>query len=156
MPPSNYSIETLNEFIGLEVGVSDWFKIDQARINKFAEVTGDNQWIHVDVERATKEGPFGTTIAHGFLTLSMVSLLQFQIGLLPKGVLQATNYGLNKVRFVQPVPVNSRLRLHVAMIFADDKGGGRILLTTKNTMEIEGQERPAFVAESLAMLYTKA
>lgn len=156
MPPSNYSIETLNEFIGLEVGVSDWFKIDQARINQFAEVTGDNQWIHVDVERATKEGPFGTTIAHGFLTLSMVSLLQFQIGLLPKGVLQATNYGLNKVRFVQPVPVNSRLRLHVVLIFADDKGGGRILLTTKNTMEIEGQERPAFVAESLAMLYTKA
>lgn len=156
MPPSNYSIETLNEFIGLEVGVSDWFKIDQDRINKFAEVTGDNQWIHVDVERATKEGPFGTTIAHGFLTLSMVSLLQFQVGLLPKGVLQATNYGLNKVRFVHPVPVNSRLRLHVVLIFADDKGGGRILLTTKNTMEIEGQERPAFVAESLAMLYTKA
>ncbi len=156
MPPSNYSIETLNEFIGLEVGVSDWFKIDQARIDQFAEVTGDNQWIHVDVERASKEGPFGTTIAHGFLTLSMVSLLQFQIGLLPKGVLQATNYGLNKVRFVQPVPVNSRLRLHVVLIFADDKGGGRILLTTKNTMEIEGQERPAFVAESLAMLYTKA
>ncbi len=156
MPPANYSVETLNDFIGLEVGVSDWFTIDQDRINKFAEVTGDNQWIHVDVERSKKESPFGTTIAHGFLSLAMIPMLQFQLGLLPKGVLQATNYGLNKVRFVQPVPVNSRLRLRIVLIFAEDKGGGRILLTTKNTMEIEGQERPAYVAEALGMLYTKA
>ncbi len=156
MPLENYTIDNLNDFIGLEVGTTDWFTVDQEQINRFAEATGDNQWIHVDVERAKKESPFGTTIAHGFYSLSMVPMLQFQLGLLPKGVLQATNYGLNKVRFVTPVPVNSRLRLRVVLIYAEDKGGGRILLTTKNTMEIEGQERPAFVAEALAMLYTKA
>ena len=150
-----YTLENLNDFIGLELGTSDWFSIDQGRINQFADVTGDHQWIHVDVERAKKESPFKTTIAHGFLSLAMVPMLQFKLGLLPKGVLQATNYGLNKVRFVQPVPVGSRLRLRVVLLFADDKGFGRILLTTKNTMEIEGEERPAFVAEVLAMLYTK-
>ena len=151
-----YTLETLNDFIGLELGTSEWFTIDQKQIDQFAEVTGDNQWIHVDPVRAKKESPYKTTIAHGFYSLSMIPMLQFKLGLVPKGVLQAVNYGLNKVRFVQPVPVDSRLRLRVVLLFADDKGGGRILLTTKNTMEIEGQERPAFVAESLAMLYTKA
>lgn len=155
MPPKEYTIENLNDFIGLELGVSEWITVTQEDINKFADCTGDHQWIHVDVERAKKESPFGTTIAHGFYSLSMVPMLQFKLGLLPKGVLQATNYGLNKVRFVEPVPVGSRLRLRVVFIFADDKGFGRILLTTKNTMEIEGKDRPAFVADALAMLYTK-
>jgi acyl dehydratase len=126
--------------------------VDQERINQFAECTGDKQWIHVDVERARRESPFGTTIAHGFLTLSLLPMLQSSLGIVPSGVKAALNYGLDRVRFVTPVKVGSRIRDRVTLIAAEDKGGGRTLITTRQTVEIEGEDKPAMVADTLTML----
>ena len=137
--------------LGNEVGVSDWHTVDQTQINLFADATGDHQWIHVDPERA-KAGPFGAPIAHGFLTLSLVPLLSakaFQVLDTKMGV----NYGLNKVRFPAPVPVDSRLRARCKLIaYEEIEGGAQI--TTEVTIEREGQTKPVCVAESLARRYT--
>ncbi len=147
------SVEEMKNSLGQEIGVSEWFEIDQPRINAFADSTEDHQFIHVNEEMA-KQGPFGATIAHGYLTLSLLSYFNAQTALLPKGMKMAINYGLNKVRFLTPVKVNSKVRNRAVLKNVEEKGGGRVLVTTENTVEIEGEEKPAMVAESLAMFFT--
>jgi acyl dehydratase len=143
--------ETLPGLVGQEVGVSDWLTLDQARIDKFAEATGDDQWIHVDVERAKRELPGGRTIAHGFLTLSLIPLLTRTI--LPiEGVRQGINYGSDKVRFTHMVPVGSRIRARQKVKSVTPKAGG-LQVIDEVTIEIEGEERPACIAEVIRLLY---
>ena len=134
---------------GEVLGTSEWHTITQEQVNQFADATGDHQWIHVDVER-TAEGPFGGPIAHGFLTLSMLPALNAQIYRF-EGVRMGINYGLNKVRFPNPVLVGSRVRLHAQLTDVTEVSGG-LQLTITATMEIEGADKPACVAESLARL----
>ena len=153
---SGYMMATLGEFTGREIGVSDWVCIDQKRIDAFADCTGDRQWIHVDVERARRESPYGGTIAHGYLTLSLAASLSIEAGVIPADAAAALNYGLDKVRFVAPVKAGARVRNHVVLIAVEDKGGGRKLLTLRNTIEIDGEAKPALIAESLAMLMAGA
>ncbi len=152
MSIEGYRLTTVQQFVGRELGVSAWITIDQARINEFAECTNDHQWIHVDVERSNRESPFGTTIAHGYLTLSLLAPLQFEVGVIPDDARQAVNYGLERVRFMAPVKVGARIRMRVVLLSTEDKGKGRVLLKTQNTFEIEGEEKPALIAESLAMV----
>ena len=152
MALEGYTLAAINDFVGKELGVSDWLTIDQQRINEFARCTGDDQWIHVDVERAQRESPFGGTIAHGYLTLSLLPAMQNAVGTLPDGVKAALNYGTDKVRFINPVKAGARIRDRITLIGAEDKGGGRVLTTTRHTVEIEGEEKPALVADTLAML----
>lgn len=141
----------IGKHVGQEVGVSEWVKIDQDRINKFADATGDHQWIHVDAARAAKEMPGGKTIAHGYLTLSLIPMLAADI-LRIDGVTRGINYGSNKVRFTNMVPVGSRVRAKQKLLAADPKGGG-LQLTNEVTIEIEGQERPACIAETISLVY---
>jgi acyl dehydratase len=152
MPPDGYHLTTIHQFIGCELGVSDWLTVDQERINQFAACTGDQQWIHVDVERARRESPFGAPIAHEYLTLALLPQFQFAIGLIPPDATQAINYGLDRVRFLAPVKAGAHIRNRVVLLAAEDKGGGRVLIKTQNTVEIAGQRTPALVAEALAML----
>jgi len=142
----------LAQYVGKEIGVSDWFTVDQAIIDKFAEATGDHQWIHVDVERAKKEMPGGKTIAHGFLTLSLIPMLNHQISHI-NNVKRGINYGCNKVRFTSPVPAGVRVRARTKLLAADPMDGGGVRLTNQVTVEIEGQERPACVAETMSIVY---
>jgi acyl dehydratase len=135
--------------VGQEVGVSDWVEITQDRVNKFAEATGDHQWIHVDVERANRE--MGGPIAHGYLTLSLIPFLSG--GMLPvKGVTRGINYGSDKVRFTNMVRIGKRVRLRQKLIGVEAKGGG-VQLKNECTIEIEGEARPALVAETMTVLY---
>jgi acyl dehydratase len=152
MALEGFTLATINEFIGRELGVSDWITVDQERIHQFAQCTGDHQWIHVDVERAQRESPFGTTIAHGYLTLSLLPAMQHSVGTLPDGVKAALNYGADRVRFINPVKAGARIRDRITLVAAEDKGNGRLLMTTRHTVEIEGEEKPAMVADTLAML----
>ncbi|MBP0942847.1 MaoC family dehydratase [Pseudomonas alliivorans] len=145
-------VTELKNYIGKELGCSDWLTIDQERINLFAEATGDFQFIHVDPVKAAHT-PFGATIAHGFLTLSLIPKLMGDLLVLPDGMKMVINYGLDTVRFVQPVLVNSRVRLKVELTDATEKKPGQWLLKATTTMEIEGQEKPAFVAEPLSMCF---
>jgi acyl dehydratase len=149
------SIDTpqdMTRHIGEDFGASDWVTIDQAMIDKFAEATGDHQWIHVDVERATREMPNGKTIAHGFLTLSLVPRLSQTIWKIEKRG-RGINYGLNKVRFTAPVPVDARVRLRQKLLAADDVKDNGVRLTFENTVEIEGSSQPALVAEGLSIVF---
>ena len=141
----------IDSVIGTEVGVSDWVLIDQDRINKFADATMDHQFIHVDPEQATPV--FGSTIAHGFLSLSLVAGIPFdqEIGLVLEGTKMGLNYGLDKVRFLSPVPVDSEVRIRMKCIDISEKNPGQYLAKTRVTMEIKGVEKPAFVAETLSM-----
>ena len=125
--------------------------VDQSRINQFAECSGDRQWIHVDVARAKRESPYRAPIAHGYLTLALVAPLQMEIGAVPTDAGAAFNYGLDKVRFLAPVKAGDRVRLHVALVNVEQKSGG-VLLKTSNTLEIEGSDKPALIAESLALI----
>jgi acyl dehydratase len=152
----NAVVEKLQGLVGQGVGMSDWVLIDQKRIDQFAECTDDHQWIHVDVERAAK-GPFGKTIAHGFLTLSLISSMSQCIRLpFDKADIQMSiNYGLNKVRFLNPVPVNSKIRDRITLAAVEEKVPGRILLTYAHSIEIDGQTKPACAAESLALMFLK-
>ena len=138
--------------VGREIGVSCWFTVDQQRIDDFAKTTGDHQWIHVDLERAARESPFGGTVAHGFLTLSLLPASSYDILREHVQATQILNYGLNKVRFVSPVRAGKRVRNRVRILSIEDRGIGRRLLTTENTFEIEGEPKPALVAHALAML----
>ena len=143
-------LSELQPLVGQDIGVSDWITVDQERIDLFAKATGDDQWIHVDPERAAK-GPFGTTIAHGFLTLSLLpemSASAFDVEDSHMGV----NYGLNKVRFTAPVPVGSRVRGRFKLLAFEPFEGGA-LITSQVTMEREGSDKPVCVAESLARRY---
>ncbi len=152
MALTGYSMSTLEDFKGREIGVSKWVFVDQKRIDQFAECTGDRQWIHVDVERAQRESPYGGTIAHGYLTLSLVASLAIEAGVIPADAAAALNYGLDKVRFVAPVRAGSRVRNRIVLRQVENKADGRALLTMENTIEIAGETKPALVAESLAML----
>jgi len=134
----------------LELGTSDWVEITQDQVNQFAEATGDHQWIHVDPERA-KQGPFGRTIAHGYLTLSLLPQLMPQVMRIEDAVM-GVNYGVEKIRFTNPVPVGSRVRLHAKLLGSDAKGGGR-LNRVGVQMEIEGDEKPAMVGEVLFLAF---
>ena len=140
----------LENHIGEEVGVSDWFEVTQERINQFAEATNDHQFIHVDPEMA-KATPWGTTIAHGYLTLSLLTYLQADIGYMPEGMQMAINYGADKVRFMEAVTVNSNIRARNVLADVQYKRNGRWLLKTTCTIEIEGKEKPAAIVEALAM-----
>ncbi len=140
----------MRDHVGKELGVSDWVTVDQAMINKFADATQDHQWIHVDVERAKKEMPGGKTIAHGFLTLSLVAGLNtHEIRNRSRGI----NYGSNKVRFTAPVPAGSRVRLRQKLLKVEDIAGG-VRLYYESAMEIEGSDKPALVAETIALAYS--
>lgn len=144
-------VADLARHIGEEIGVSSWILLDQSRINEFAHCTGDHQWIHLDAERAAREGPFGGTIAHGFLTLSLIAPTSFEVMLERISPKSVVNYGLEKVRFVAPVRSGKRVRNHITIASVESKGTGRYLVTTENTMEIEGESRPALTASALAM-----
>jgi acyl dehydratase len=147
------SVEKIKERVGTELGTSDWLQIDQDRINQFAECTNDHQWIHVDEEKAAA-GPFGTTIAHGYLTLSLVSFFAGDAILVPENTMAAINYGLNKARLINPVAVDSKIRDRMVLASVTEKSNGRILVAVEHTVEIEGQEKPALVAEVLTMFFT--
>jgi len=141
----------LPNHIGREVGVTEWFQIDQDRINRFAEATEDYQYIHIDAERAART-PFGTTIAHGFLTLSLLSMFSNKNGGIKlKNAVMGINYGLDKVRFINPVKVNSKIRARFTLAEASEKQPGRYLLKHNVVVEIEGEEKPALIAEWLGM-----
>ncbi|MGE0861353.1 MAG: MaoC family dehydratase [Gammaproteobacteria bacterium] len=142
----------MKDLIGQEIGVSDWVLVDQTMIDKFADATGDHQWIHVDVERAAKEMPGGKTIAHGFLTLSLVPRLSAAIWKIEHRS-RGLNYGLDKLRFTGQVVEGKRVRLRQKLLAADDVKDDGIRLTFENTIDIEGEERPALVAVSLSIVY---
>jgi acyl dehydratase len=144
------TVAELRDAVGTEIALSDWIPVTQDRIDQFAEATGDRQWIHVDVERAAA-GPFGTTIAHGYLTLSLLPLFAEELVQL-EGIKMAANYGLNKVRFPAPVPSGSRVRGRTELLEVSDVPGG-LQMVTKVTVELEGVDKPACVAESVARLY---
>ena len=149
---SNFiSTDQLNDYIGKEVGLTDWFEVDQERINNFAEATGDFQYIHIDEERAAQT-PFGATIAHGFLTLSLLSKLSSMGGGLKiADSVMGINYGLDKVRFVNPVKVNNKIRARFELVSAEEKKPKHYLLKHNVTVEIEGEDKPALIAEWLGM-----
>jgi len=150
MSVNTYCLDELQQLVGRELGTSSWVEVDQARINAFAQVTGDHQWIHVDVERAAAS-PFGGTVAHGYLTLSLLPCMvasAFNLRDSRMGV----NYGLNRVRFPGPVPAGSRLRGHFKLLACDAIEGG-VQLTIEATIEREGSEKPVCVAQLLARRY---
>ena len=138
--------------IGQELGVSSWVRVDQAMIDQFADCTRDHQWIHVDPERAAREAPTGTTIAHGFLTLSLMAALSYELVGVPEGIHSSLNYGLDRLRFLAPVPAGAQVRLRCSLTGFEEKSPGRFLMRRSNAMEIEGSDKPALVADSLTML----
>ena len=141
----------MKDYIGKKIGTSDWVTVDQAMIDKFADATGDHQWIHVDIERAKRELPGGKTIAHGYLTLSLLPRLShaiYTIRTRSRGI----NYGSNKVRFTAPVPAGSRVRLHQTLQNVEDIEGG-VRLTFDSEIEVEGSSRPALVAETIGLAF---
>ena len=140
---SNLTLAGLGERVGQELGLSDWVTIDQQRIDTFASCTGDHQWIHVDVERAKRESPFHVPVAHGYLSLAMVAPLAMQVGVIPSDAAAGLNYGIDKVRFLTPVPVGARVRLRVVLAGIEPREGGQVIMKTLNTMEVEGSEKPA-------------
>jgi acyl dehydratase len=145
-------VAELKDYVGKELGCSEWLTIDQERINLFAEATGDYQFIHVDPVKAAQT-PFGGTIAHGFLSLSLIPKLMEDILILPEGVKMVVNYGLDSVRFIQPVKVDSKVRLKVDLSEVTEKKPGQWLLKAIATLEIEGSDKPAYIAESLSLCF---
>jgi acyl dehydratase len=141
-------IEGLRELMGETVGPGNWREVTQEMINTFADLSGDDQWIHVDVERSKTESPFGTTVAHGNLTLSLVD--GFRKDLIEStGFVLGVNYGWNKVRFPAPVPAGSKVRATAEVVSIDEKGGGWYEIVTRFTLEVEGNEKPCFVGDSV-------
>ncbi len=147
------NMSTLADFIGKEIGVSEWEAMPQSRIDAFAACTGDHQWIHVDPERAQRESPFGSTIAHGFLTLSTLAPHALEILVKPLNARQTVNCGAENVRFISPVHVNARIRTRLTVEAVATKGPGRTLVTMGAVVEIEGQPKPALTANLLFMLF---
>ncbi|SDK71934.1 MaoC family dehydratase [Microbulbifer yueqingensis] len=143
----------LDDYIGYIAGPTDWLTIDQGRIDAFADCTLDRQFIHVDPETA-RQTPFGSTIAHGFLTLSLLSHFAEQLPITIAGIRMAVNYGLNRVRFINPVRVNSRVRAHAKVLEIKEKEPGQFQVTLEMTMEVEGEEKPALVAEWLVLQFS--
>jgi len=142
----------LAQYVGKEIGVSDWFTVDQAIIDKFAEATGDHQWIHVDVARAEREMPGGKTIAHGYLTLSLVPRLGQMIYRVKRRS-RGLNYGSNRIRFTGQVPAGSRIRLRQKIKSVEPVEGGGVRITSENSVEVEGATRPALIAETISMQF---
>jgi acyl dehydratase len=151
MTAAKLSLDNVDAFVGRELGASSWTTLDQPRIDAFADCTEDRQWIHVDAERACRESPVGTTIAHGYLTLAMIAKSTFEVLVEPAGIGQALNYGLDRVRFLAPVKSGARVRNRIKLLAAEPKGDGRYLLTTENTIEIENETKPALVANVLVL-----
>ncbi|MBF8660028.1 MULTISPECIES: MaoC family dehydratase [Pseudomonas] len=145
-------VNALTQYIGKSLGHSAWLTIDQQRIDRFAEATGDHQFIHVDPQRAAQT-VFGCTIAHGFLTLSLIPALIEDILVLPQGLKMVVNYGLDSVRFIQPVKVDSQVRLHVELADVQQKRPGQWLLKAIATLEIKDEDKPAYRAESLSLCF---
>lgn len=150
--PKEIPWEEFKTFVGKEIGLTDWISVTQDRINSFAESTGDRQWIHIDEGKA-KSGPFGKTVAHSFLILSLLPYFNLRNTVLPEEIKMIINYGLNRVRFVNPVPVDSRIRNRSVLKEITENPSGGYLLTLENTIEIEGQDKPALVAELLALIF---
>ena len=144
-------VEGMESLVGQEIGPSDWRTVTQADIDTFAELSGDDQWIHVDVERAKQESPFGTTIAHGNLTLSLVDGFRKEL-IAATDIALGVNYGWNKIRFPAPVPVDSRVRGRAEVVSVEEVGGGWYEVITRFTLEVEGGEKPCFVGDSVARL----
>jgi acyl dehydratase len=149
---TDLTLSNINDFVGRELGVSRWMTVDQARINQFADCTGDHQWIHVDVDRAKRESPFRSAVAHGYLTLSLIAPLSMEIGVLPTDAAAGFNYGIDKVRFLAPVKADTRVRLRVVLVGVESKEAGKLVIKTKNTLEIDGSDKPALIAETLALI----
>lgn len=153
MPPRLIrGLEELRTLVGQEIGTSDWLEITQDRIQKFADVTGDHQWVHCNPEMAAAHSPYGTTIAHGFLTLSLCTMLAQEINMI-EGVRMGVNYGLNRVRFPNAVRVGSRIRMTSVLTELKEIAGGGVQVTYKQTYEVEGEDKPACVAETVARLF---
>ncbi len=150
--PNGYSTRTLKNYVGHDFGASDPIKIDQVRINTFADVTGDHQWIHVDVERAKKHSPFGGPVAHGFLTLSLMAAAVASAGVVPADAQGVINYGLDKIRFITPVPVGVTITATFKLAGVEDKGDKRQLIRVETAVNVEGSDKPAIVGEVLAMV----
>jgi acyl dehydratase len=144
-------LDEVREYVGRELGLSDWHEVTQEAIDEFARVTGDDQWIHVDVERA-KETPFGGTIAHGYYTLSLAPMFSYKMFAM-EGFAFGVNYGLNRVRFPAPMPVGGRVRMRAKLAGVEDIAGGA-QITTELTFERDGGDKPVCVAEALARVYT--
>jgi len=146
------SIDAIKALIGKDAGTSSWLLLDQAKINQFADATGDHQFIHVDPEMA-RNTPFGGTIAHGFLTLSVLPVLKTEAVPLPEGLKMAVNYGFNRIRFLSPVRSGKRIRAHFKMLDFSEKRPGQWQETVEVTVEIEGEEKPALTAEWIALYF---
>jgi acyl dehydratase len=155
MSDKKVTYDDLKQMVGLEIGTSPWVVVDQAMIQQFAECTGDRQWIHTDPERAKRESPFRKTIAHGYLTLALIGALIQRVGVIPENTQAAFNYGLDKVRFLAPVFTGARVRLRTTLLSFEPQGRGQYLMKATNTIEIEGRDKPALIAETLAMLYER-
>jgi len=152
--PETVPKDQLADYIDRDMPPSDWLAIEQERIDAFADATLDHQFIHVDKEKAAQT-PFGTTIAHGYLTLSLLPYLTGRCGVVPEGIAMAINYGSNKVRFLQPVKVGSEVRAHVKLKDVNEKKPGQILTTSEVTVEIRDEDKPALVAETLALYFVQ-
>ncbi len=155
MSRSGLTFDGLKALTGQELGVSDWVTVDQEKINQFAECTGDRQWIHIDVERTRRESPFRKPIAHGYLTLSLFTAMAMDINAVPESTQAVFIHGLDQVRFIAPVTAGARVRLRSILLSVDDKGPGQYLARSANTVEIEGDPRPALTAELLVMFYER-
>jgi len=153
---TRYSMATVAQFVGRELGASAWVPIEQDRIDAFATCTGDRQWIHVDVDRARRDSPFGGPIAHGYLTLSLVAAMIMELGVIPPDAATGLNYGLDKVRFIAPVKAGARVRARAKLRGAEAQDKFRTLLRLDCTLEIEGEAKPALVAELLCLLISKS
>ncbi len=149
------TLADLHALIGSEIGVTDWIPVEQDAIDQFSVSTRDPDWLHVDPERAKRDGPYGGTIAFGFWTLSMLTYCSHQVGMWPKDVAYALNYGLDRVRWINPVPVGTRIRMRCKLLSLEERPDLRILVRTLNTMEIEGGTRPAMTAEWLGLFIHK-
>jgi acyl dehydratase len=150
--PKGYSTRTLKDFVGHEFAASAPIKVDQVQINTFADVTGDHQWIHVDVEKARKHSPFGGPVAHGFLTLSLMATAVASAGVLPSDAQGVINYGLDKIRFIAPVPAGAMITAAFRLAGVEDRGDGRQLIRVDTSVNVEGSSKPAIVGEVLAMV----
>lgn len=151
MKAGSHTLDSMRALLGQEVGLTDWLPVEQKLIDGFAAATLDPEWLHIDVERAARESPYGGTIAFGFWTLSLLTYFSHQIGLWPADVKYGLNYGLDRVRWISPLRVGSRIRNRAVLTSWDDKGDDRILFRTRNTIEIEGEAKPALVADWLGL-----
>ncbi len=152
MNKQQITIEELSQKSGEIIGVSEWFTIDQNRINDFGSCTDDHQWIHVDPERCLTESPYKTTIAHGFLSLSLLSPIHLNASYMPMGTKQVINYGLDAIRFISPVKCGDRVRGHIKLIEVKPRGRTRYFIKTLNTIEIENEKKSALTAELITLI----